>query len=76
MIALRRVNVHNSLFLFFFPQIEHSDKVSRNLFLIDTGPPKGINTFENKSTMNYKTGGKRERRSFDLQAWGRKCNKE
>lgn len=40
-------------------------------FLLTQAPPKGINTFENNSTMNYKTGGERER-SFGLKAWGRK----
>lgn len=71
MTALKKAK-HPQFTLFFFFQIKHNDKVSRNVFLTDTGPPpKGINTFENNSTMNYKTGGERER-SFGLKAWGRK----
>lgn len=35
--ALKMVNIHNSLFL----QIQHNDKVSRNVFLSDSGPPEG-----------------------------------
>lgn len=67
--ALKRKNIHNSLFF----QIQHNDKVSRNVF---QAPQKDINTFENNSTMSCKAGGKRERRRFALLGLGRNCNKE
>ena len=45
-------------------------------FLLTQAAQKGSNTFENNSTVSYKTRGKRERRSSALQVLGRKCHKE
>lgn len=56
MTALKKAKRPQFTLFFFFFQIKH--KVSRNVFLTDTAPLKGINTFENNSTMNYKTRGK------------------
>lgn len=41
MTALKKAK-HPQFTLFFFFQIKHNDKVSRNVFLTDTGPPRRV----------------------------------
>lgn len=65
MTALNTVNVHSSLFF----QIQQNGYVSRN-FLLTWAPQNGINTFENNSTMSYKTRGKKDWRKFAISARG------